>query len=54
LVVKTVRGHFPPEFVNRIDEIVTFVSARLFDESPISFRAEVLTMLPLLAHPLAW
>jgi ATP-dependent Clp protease ATP-binding subunit ClpB len=26
LVMSAIRGHFPPEFINRIDEIVIFVS----------------------------
>ena len=26
LVIGTIQGHFPPEFVNRIDEIIIFVS----------------------------
>jgi ATP-dependent Clp protease ATP-binding subunit ClpA len=32
LVMGTIRGHFPPEFINRIDEIIIFVSTRFFDE----------------------
>lgn len=26
LVMSSIQGHFPPEFINRIDEIVIFVS----------------------------
>ncbi len=26
LVMSTIQGHFPPEFINRIDEIIIFVS----------------------------
>lgn len=51
LVMGTIRGHFPPEFINRIDEIIIFVSNNFFDESRISFWAGVLTILPLLAYP---
>lgn len=29
LVMGTIQGHFPPEFINRIDEIVIFVSILL-------------------------
>ena len=36
LVMGTIRGHFPPEFINRIDEIIIFVSTHFFDESRIS------------------
>ena len=31
LVMGAIRGHFPPEFINRIDEIVIFVSILLSD-----------------------
>lgn len=52
LVMGTIRGHFPPEFINRIDEIIIFVSTHFFDELPISFWAGVLTIFFLLAYPL--
>lgn len=51
LVMGTIRGHFPPEFINRIDEIIIFVSIR-FHEFRIFFSAGVLTRLFLLACPL--
>lgn len=51
LVMGTIRGHFPPEFINRIDEIIIFVSIHFFDESRIFFEHETLTHL-LLARPL--
>lgn len=44
LVMGTIRGHFPPEFINRIDEIIIFVSLH-FDELRIFFWTEVLTHL---------
>lgn len=52
LVMGTIRGHFPPEFINRIDEIIIFVSTHYFDELRIFFGTKVLTHLLLLAHPL--
>jgi len=51
LVMGAIRGHFPPEFINRIDEIVIFVSLHFF-ELRIPFWTEVLTCLILLAHSL--
>ena len=51
LVMGTIRGHFPPEFINRIDEIIIFVSVHFFDKLRISFGTEVLTRF-LLAYPL--
>ena len=53
LVMGTIRGHFPPEFINRIDEIIVFVSIHCFDELRIFFGTEELTRDPFLAHPLA-
>lgn len=44
-------GNFPPEFIDRIDEIIIFASTRFY-EFQISFWAGVLTILPLLAYPL--
>ena len=41
LVMGTIRGHFPPEFINRIDEIIIFVSFHI-NELRISFWAGVL------------
>ena len=32
LVMRSIRGQFPPAFINRIDDIVIFVSASFFDE----------------------
>jgi len=32
LVMASIQGHFPPEFINRIDDIVVFVSVLLFSE----------------------
>ena len=52
LVMETIRGHFPPEFINRIDEIIIFVSTHFFDELQISFETEALTHPLLLAYPL--
>ena len=52
LVMGTIRGHFPPEFINRIDEIIIFVSVHFCDELRILFVTEVLTRLLLLAYPL--
>ena len=45
LVMGTIRGHFPPEFINRIDEIIIFVSIHFFYQSRIFFWTGVLTIL---------
>jgi ATP-dependent Clp protease ATP-binding subunit ClpA len=52
LVMGTIRGHFPPEFINRIDEIIIFVSVHTFDELRIFFWTGVLTIICLLACPI--
>ena len=41
LVMGAIRNHFPPEFINRIDEIVIFVSIRFFATSSYELRANV-------------
>jgi len=53
LVMGTIRGHFPPEFINRIDEIIVFVSIHFFDQLRIFTGTEELTHYPFIAHPLA-
>ena len=44
LVMGAIRGHFPPEFINRIDEIIIFVSTHSLDEFRIFFGTEALTL----------
>lgn len=38
LVMGAIQAHFPPEFINRIDEIVIFVSKRVFRVNPLIRR----------------
>lgn len=45
-VMKEIRLHLAPEFINRIDEVVIFVSTHLFGGLRIAFWAGVLTFPP--------